>query len=351
MLRFLPIIFALVVTGCATAAAPLVEPWDPVVGPTHEESPDHGEHWTISTTGTELNVATWAPLLDAEMERLAGIDNGGMIRRWNRRLARYDGVIEEALRSHNVPMDLRYVAMIESGGIPTAVSPMGAVGLWQFMEPTARDMGLRIDRYVDERRDPVAASFAAARYLRFLYEQLDSWPLAVAAYNGGVGRIGRLVDETGLDDPYRLAAAGVLPSETAAFTPRVLAARNLSIGKGYASSAVSPLSYDTITVREMRLEVVAEDFGVDVEEVLRLNPHLVRRKTPPMEDFSVRVPSANPTVVWNRRSDYANPVVASSEPLASAGESDLLERLQAAIESAPPSRGESADQAHDGRQG
>src|SRR5436190_22975071 len=116
------------------------------------------------------------------------------------RSGRYLAMLHEVFRSQGLPTDLAFTAMIESGFDPRAVSNARAKGLWQFMAPTARGYGLRVDRWVDERLDPEKSTVAAAAYLRDLYRQFGSWPLAQAAYNAGGGSMNRAVRGAGSSD-------------------------------------------------------------------------------------------------------------------------------------------------------
>src|SRR5690606_24937510 len=121
-----------------------------------------------------------------------------------KRSGRYEGMIRSKLRARGMPEDLIYLSMIESGFNPNARSRASAVGLWQFMAGTARDYGLRVDSYVDERRHPEKSTDAALTYLADLYEEFGAWNLAAAAYNSGAGRVARIMreetgDERGVD--------------------------------------------------------------------------------------------------------------------------------------------------------
>jgi membrane-bound lytic murein transglycosylase D len=137
----------------------------------------------------------------------------------------YEEIITSALREQNLPKALIAAALVESGFTTTAVSSTGAVGLWQFMAATARAYGLRVDRNIDERRNPWLSSRAAAEHLADLYEQLESWELALAAYNLGYKGVTSRLDEHKVNDFWELADRdGALPAETAQYVPRVLAA-------------------------------------------------------------------------------------------------------------------------------
>ena len=218
-----------------------------------------------------------------------------------KRSGRYEGMIRQKLHKAGMPEDLVYLSMIESGFNPNARSRVNAVGLWQFMAPTARGYGLRVDGYVDERRDPERSTDAALRYLRDLHDQLGSWYLAAAAYNGGDGRVSRaLLAETGFGrgrsdaDFWRIRHR--LPRETREYVPLMLAAA--LVGKEpekYGLGDVArwmPVETDTVSVPGgMDLGVVALAAGVSEREVTRLNSHLVRKMTPPgAKPFPVSIP-------------------------------------------------------------
>ncbi|MFL5385911.1 MAG: transglycosylase SLT domain-containing protein [Longimicrobiaceae bacterium] len=221
-----------------------------------------------------------------------------------KRSGRYEGMIRQKLRKAGMPEDLVYLSMIESGFNPNARSHASAVGLWQFMAPTARGYGLRVDGYVDERRDPEKSTDAALRYLRDLHTELGSWYLAAAAYNGGGGRVGRaLKAETGRvrgkndADFWRIRHR--LPRETREYVPLMVAAA--LIGKEpekYGLGGVSrwmPVETDTVTVPGgIDLGVVARAAGVSEREVTRLNSHLVQKMTPPgKKPFPVSIPEGS----------------------------------------------------------
>lgn len=236
-----------------------------------------------------------------------------------KRSGRYEGMIRAKLRERGMPEDLLYLSMIESGFNPTARSHAQAVGLWQFIEGTGERYGLRIDGYVDERKDPEKSTDAALRYLQDLHDQFGSWYLAAAAYNTGEGRVARVMKEmTGSEkgeeaDFWRIRRR--LPAETREYVPLMLAAA--LIGKEphkYGLGDVErylPVRTDAVEVPAgTRLEVVAEAVGVSAKELRTLNPHLVRGVTPPgKKPYAVRIPEG-------RQSRFAVNFAAVSEKAA-----------------------------------
>jgi membrane-bound lytic murein transglycosylase D len=148
-----------------------------------------------------------------------------------RRMTKYDDMISTKLAEKNLPQGLKYLAMIESGFNPTAKSPVGARGLWQFMSPTAREYGLKVGRKVDERTNPSRSTDAALEYLSDLHDRFGSWYLAAAAYNTGQGRVARVLKQVtgktkGTDaDFYRIAHR--LPKETRDYVPKLIAAARI----------------------------------------------------------------------------------------------------------------------------
>lgn len=208
-----------------------------------------------------------------------------VVRRWIERGDFYEPFIKEVLRAHGVPTDLYHLAMIESGFVPTAKSRVGAMGLWQFMPATGRQMGLRVDAEVDERMDPVRSTRAAARHLRSLRKSLGDWALAAAAYNAGPTRITRGLSAYQVRDFWSLAEKGNLAAETKHYVPRLYAMTVITRGRerfGFAPTAgAARFAYDSIQVEYATpLEELVTMGEATLEQLTRLNPHLVQRITP-----------------------------------------------------------------------
>ena len=219
---------------------------------------------------------------------------------WLGRLPRYEGMIRNVLRRYNVPEDLIYLALIESGYSNTAVSRANAIGMWQFIRSTGRQYGLRIDGWVDERRDPFKATDAAARHLSDLQQQFNSWYLAAAAYNGGATRVSRglrrLNEDEGSDSTFFvLAEKRWIRRETRDYVPKLIAATMVAkdpAGYGFDSiPLLEPLVFDEITVLDQTgLDVVASLADTTIRAIRELNPQYYRGATPPGEQVTVRVP-------------------------------------------------------------
>ena len=197
------------------------------------------------------------------------------------------------LEREGVPTELAYVPLIESSYRTSAVSPAGAVGLWQFLRETGRRYGLRIDTYVDERRDPIKSTRAAARYLRDLHEMFGDWQLSLAAYNVGAQRIVRALERREIRSYWDITRS--LPRETSDYVPQFLAALYIASAPeahGFAPPERQPLQHDLVRVRQsLSLRAVARLAGVAVEDLAELNPALVRNVTPPdRHGYRLRVP-------------------------------------------------------------
>jgi membrane-bound lytic murein transglycosylase D len=221
---------------------------------------------------------------------------------WLSRGTRYEPMIRAKLQAAGLPGDLTYLALIESGYNPHAYSRAAAVGMWQMMTATAKGVGLRVDWWIDERRDPVRATDAAIRFLNYLHEQFGSLYLAAAAYNGGPGRIARgltryadqLEGSSGEDVFFALAEQNYLRAETKDYVPKMIAAALVAKDPqryGVTVESRPVLEYDTVRVGpETPLAAIAKAAGVTLDDVRELNPHVLRGVTPLKDSLTVRVP-------------------------------------------------------------
>ena len=211
------------------------------------------------------------------------------------RAGRYESMIRKKARDAQLPEDLLYLAMIESGMNPNAYSRARAVGLWQFIASTGRAYGLEISYWMDERRDPFRATDAAIEHLGDLYERFGSWYLAAAAYNAGAGRVSRGIRRTGSDDFWDLSDARVLRRETRNYVPKLLAAAMIARNaEEYGFGDVEPmlpLEFDVVQVPDATsFDVLADAAEVTEAQIRDLNPHFPRQVTPPDREVDLRVP-------------------------------------------------------------
>jgi len=214
---------------------------------------------------------------------------------WLARSTAYRPYIEAELKKAGLPRDLVFLAMIESGYNPSAYSPADACGLWQFLEGTGRDHGLKVDAWVDERREPEKATKAAIRYLSRLHAQFDDWYLAVAAYNAGEGRIDNAITTYNTKDFWEIAASEGIFLETKRYVPKLIAA--IIIGRnpekfGFTDVKYQePSQYETVKVPGgVDLEAVAVTANTSSKQLRSLNNELRKNQTPPKSEYLLRVP-------------------------------------------------------------
>jgi len=211
---------------------------------------------------------------------------------WLERAGRFEPLMREILREHELPGDLIYLSMIESGFNPKAYSYAHAAGPWQFISGTGRKFGLRIDWWVDERRDFVKSTHAACSYLKMLYNEFQSWELALAAYNCGEGRVARHIRQYNTRDFWRLSR---LPRQTRNYVPTFMGAMVIAKDPesyGFFVVPQPPLEWETVELNECTsLDIVARCAGTSMEELQLLNPELRRGCTPPdAASYEIRLP-------------------------------------------------------------
>jgi peptidoglycan lytic transglycosylase D len=204
---------------------------------------------------------------------------------WLSRSQRYLPIMRDIFKQRGLPEDLAFVALIESGFNPYAYSRSRATGPWQFIKGTAKKYGLKIDNWVDERRDPIKSTIAAANYLKDLYELFGSWPLALASYNAGEGKIHRALIKTKGEDFWDLNNSRYLRRETRDYVPKFMAATIIAKNPqryGFSLEYNEPLQYEEVPVEgSVDLQVISEAAGISYEDLKALNPELKREITPP----------------------------------------------------------------------
>lgn len=217
--------------------------------------------------------------------------------RFLKRGSMYREVVQAILKEYGLPPELYYLAMIESGYANHAASFASAVGSWQFIKGTGKRYGLHIDHYVDERRDPIRATEAAAKYLRDLYEMFGDWPLAMAAYNCGEARVQRAIGKGRSKDFWRLSELRLLPPETRAYVPKFIAAARIGeYAEKYGFNTKADEKYPDVEAVELpspiRLDTITRVAGVDYEILKQVNPHLRVGVTPPgRSTYEVWIPT------------------------------------------------------------
>ncbi len=220
------------------------------------------------------------------------------------RYGRYKGMIERVMAEEGVPHDLIYLAVAESSFQPRAVNAKSrAGGMWQFMP--YGDYGLTRNGYVDERFDPEKSTRAYARYMKFLYGQLGDWYLAMAAYDWGAGNVQRAVQKTGYADFWELYRRHNLPAETQNYVPEILAAiiiANHPTQYGFDDIRLDPpVLTDTVTINyAVDLRLVSDLVNAPVDELMALNPSLLRMATPPDTAYDLHLPAGGAAVFTQR---------------------------------------------------
>lgn len=209
----------------------------------------------------------------------------------------YMPIFEQALETYNLPLELKYLPVIESALNPRAVSRVGATGLWQFMINTAKRYGLEVNSLVDERRDPVKSSYAAAHYLSDLYKIFDDWNLVIAAYNCGIDKVNKAIHRTkGSADYWNIYPN--LPKETQGYVPAFIAANYIM--NYYCDHNICPMltelpvKTDTVVVNQnIHFKQIAEVLDINIDELHELNPQY---RTDMIDGYSepssIRLPSS-----------------------------------------------------------
>jgi membrane-bound lytic murein transglycosylase D len=199
------------------------------------------------------------------------------------------------LREKGLPEELFYLALIESGYDPMAFSRAKASGIWQFVGKTGKRFGLKVDKWVDERRDPEKSTYAAAAYLKNLYGMFNDWDLAMASYNAGEGRILKAMKKANSQDFWAISQQRTVKRETKEYVPMFLAALTIAQSPdkyGFQNIEYSPpLVYEKVTVpKATSLSTIAKAAETDLSTIQALNPALKKGKTPPHSSFEIKLP-------------------------------------------------------------
>ena len=208
----------------------------------------------------------------------------------------YEDMMKKILREKNLPEELFYLALIESGFNPHAFSRAKASGIWQFVTKTAKRFGLKVDKWIDERRDPEKSTYAAAAYLKSLYGMFNNWDLATAGYNAGEGKVLKAMKRANSQDFWEISQHRDLRKETKEYVPMFLAAVTIaSEPQRYGFSNIDyhpPLLYEKVMVPPgTRLDLIARAAETDLSEIKALNPALKKEKAPPnCSQFEIKLP-------------------------------------------------------------
>lgn len=237
------------------------------------------------------------PLVEKFRKQYMSADGYAYLSKIMKRSAPYRDFISDLLEAENMPAELLFLPVIESGFFETATSKSGAVGIWQFMRNSIGGFNIHIDDWVDERRDPWKTSVAAVKKLKWNYSQFHDWALALAAYNCGVGSVRSAIKKAGRADFWYLADHGYLKKETVYYVPKFLAIAEILSRSGefaidWGSTAEHPPTSTIAIKRAIDVRLFAEALGLEAEAIRTLNPSLRYFITPPSITYQLRIPAA-----------------------------------------------------------
>ncbi len=281
-------LFCLILTNCATSR-------------NHSENKKNTsasieeDNW-VDDTSPEFNIPIVMNKNVRDFIRYFQTSNRKHFVRWLQRSEKYIPTMQKILDDNNLPTDLVYIAMIESGFSSSAYSRARAMGPWQFIKGTAKRYNLKMNWWIDERRDPIKSTIAASQYLQELYGMFDSWLLAAAGYNAGENKIKRAILKHNTEDFWEMTKYRYLRPETKQYIPGLIAAaliaKNPSKYGFYDIVYEDAFEFDLVTTEEpLDLRKVAMELDTTYEELRVLNPELLRWCTPPdTASYEFRIP-------------------------------------------------------------
>lgn len=257
----------------------------------------------------------------------------------------YFPLFEEVLAKHNMPEDIKFLAIIESGLNPKAKSRVGAMGLWQFMPATGRMFHMNANNDIDDRMDPDLSTEAAAKYLKSLYNMFGTWELALAAYNCGPGNVRKAIRKSGGKQTF-WGVYDHLPKETRSYVPQfqamIYVLRHADDHNLILEEATFPIAYEKMKFnQELDLERLAEISGACIEDLERLNPSILDRKIPSSHrDLALRIPRAKAQYITENREWIGDSLKISSSRLVAVQE---VKTIPQATKTATPSTASAAN--------
>ena len=225
------------------------------------------------------------------------VRNRDYIREMLKKKRIYFPVFEKYLKAYGLPQELKYLPIIEAGLNPKAVSAPQAAGLWQFMAPTARSLGLKIDWYIDERMDPEKSTEAACKYIKWLYESFKDWKLTLAAYNSGIGNVRKAIRRAGYQQNF-WKVYRYLPRETRSYVPQfaaiIYAMEYADVHNIYTENPAYPIDTDFIKTNQfIYFKALARASGISLEVLNQLNPAVKKGAIPAhARNFALRIPKS-----------------------------------------------------------
>ena len=255
--------------------------------------------WKPNPTSLGTQYGEVHLVLNPPVERSLHYFQNGIHDRFQEYLTRfkqYKGVVQQVFAEFGLPVELSYLSIVESGFNPKALSRARAAGPWQFMKATGRRYGLKVDWHVDERRDPVKSTVAAAHHLRDLYDQFGSWPLALAAYNAGAGKVSRAIRKSGTQDYWKIRQSWrYLRRETRDYVPRFIAAALIAMNPtdyGFQNTPTDYYLYDEVLIKKrVHLQTISKTTGIAYQDLRKLNPELRRNIIPSQQPgYHLKVP-------------------------------------------------------------